>query len=377
MKKYIKETIKKLQDSDKLKIEVILKSPNDYKKNFLKVSYNKLLFLLQTRIVPSHLKNAFLRTTGMHVGRDACIPHYIKFDPYFPELIYLEQGCLVGGDSRFITHEIKQEKKNGLVVNKLILGKNIIRERTMIGGMCTMFPGSEIKKNSLLMFFSDLDGIASEGQLWGGRPAKKIQAFSAEEIEKYFSLSEGINSTGSSKEYYRNFKAQVRAFLKDPQKSYLKIQYNGKRLNAGDDWWRARNFIRIWYNGIIIEFTRLLPHSWFKTLLLRMAGVKIGKNVKLAKGVIFDHIFCDTITVEDNVHLDENVYCDGHEYTISQTVFGRTLIKKGVHIKRDSFVRIGTTIGENTIIQPNSFCQREIPANEVWGGNPAKCIKKV
>ena len=364
MKKYIKDAIKKLQSSDKRKITVVLKSKNDYKKNFLRRLYNKLILNIQKKVVPAHIKNFILRTTGMRIGRDVCIPHDIYFDPYFTELIILEDGSLIGGGSFIYTHEIKGKK--------LILGKCILKERTMIGGASTLLLGSLINKNSMLMFFSDLNSEIPEGELWGGKPAKRVMKFSKEDIDKYF-----IPSNGKYKEYYKEFKKEVKEFRKNKEKTYLKVYYNGKRLNAGDDWWRARSVFRIFYNGVIIEITRILPHCWIKTLLLRRVGAKIGKNCRIGKGVVFDHIYCDNITLEDNVTIDDNVYFDGHEYTITQTVFGRTLVKKGAHMKHHSFARTGTTIGENSVIEEYSMAQREIPPNEVWGGIPAKFIKKL
>lgn len=362
MKQYVKLALRELLDTDKLKIEVVLQNKNDYKKNPFRLFYNKSVLLLQQKIVPCHLKNLILRTTGMKVGHDACVPHDIVMDPYFPELINLEKGCLVGGESEIISHEIKGDK--------LILGKVILRERTLMGGCSTMKPGSAINKNSILNMYSELDAEIPESELWGGKPAVQMMKFTPEDVDKFFRLSK------KDKGYYKTFRKQVKSFMKDPSQTYLKIYYDGNRLNAGNDWWRARNYFRIWYNGAIMEFTRFLGHSWFKTLLYRMIGVKIGKNVKIGKGVVFDHIFCDTITIEDNTVLDDHVYIDGHEYTMTQTVFGKTKIKKGAHLKHHAYVRTGTTIGEHTIIEPNSMCQREIPANEVWGGNPAKLIRK-
>ncbi|PIZ52195.1 hypothetical protein COY27_01040 [Candidatus Woesearchaeota archaeon CG_4_10_14_0_2_um_filter_33_13] len=362
MKAYIKKAVKELQDSDKLKVEIHLKNKNDYKKNFLRVAYNKTLLFLQTRIIPSHFKNWLLRTTGMNVGYDCCIPHYIKFDPYFPELIYLKNGCLVGGDTRLITHQVKG--------NRLILGKNIVEERVLVGGLSGLLPGSVINKDSILMFFSDLDGVIPKGQLWGGKPhAKFVMNFSAEEIDKFFKPS-----NGKHKDYYKEARAKINEFLENPKSTYLKIHYNGKRLNAGDDWWRARNIFRIWYNGILVELSRLLPHCRLKTLLLRMVGVKLGKNVKIGRRVVFDHLYGDLVSVGDNSVIEDDVYFDGHEYTITQTVFAKTNVGKNVHIRRGTYVRPGTQIGDNTTIEPYSFAQRDIEANAVYAGNPAKLI---
>lgn len=361
MKKYVMDAVNELLSSDKNVVEFVLKSKNDYKRNFFSLFYNKFILLVQQKIIPCHLKNFILRTTGMKIGYDACIPHDIYFDPYFPELIYLRKGCLVGGGSRFITHKVKD--------NRLTLGKCVIAERTLFGGCSDMMPGSKLSKNSMLMFFSVLDKEIPEGELWAGKPAKLLTKFSKEDIEKFHKPSK------KDKNYHREFKKQLKAFLDDPEKTFFKIHYDGNRLNAGDDWWRARNVIRTWWNGIIIEITRRLPNSFIKTALLRMAGMKIGKNVKIGNRVVFDHLFCDNITIEDDVTIEDDCYLDGHEYTITQTIFGKTLLKKGVHLKHHTYVRTGTTIGENTVIEPYSMAQREIPANEHWGGSPAKPLK--
>lgn len=361
MKAYVKKELEKFMRSKERVVEIQLKAKNDYKKNFLRILYNKFLFFLQTRIVPSHFKNWLLRTTGMNVGYDACIPHYIKFDPYFPELITLGKGCLIGGDTTMITHHLKGKT--------LKLGKIDVADRTLLGGMSLINPGFKLNKNAMLMFISEADKVIPKGELWGGEPAKKIMKFTPEQIEKFHKPST------HDPQYYKNFRKKLKEFLKDPSRTYFKIHYDGKRLNAGNDWWRARNVFRIWWNGILVELTILLPHCWLKTLLLRMVGLKIGKNCTIGKGVVFDHLFGDNITLEDDVTIEENVYLDGHEYTITQTVFGKTLLKRGVVLKKNVYVRTGTTVGEKTIIEENSWIQREIPSNQVWGGRPAEFIK--
>ncbi|MBW2978027.1 hypothetical protein KY331_04235 [Candidatus Woesearchaeota archaeon] len=362
MKDYIKKAVKELKDSDKTKTEITLKDKDDYKRNILRLLYNKLVLGLQKKIVPSHLKNFLLWTTGIKVGWDACIPHDIYMDAYFPELITLGRGCLVGGESFIHTHEVKG--------NKLILGKCIVKPRTLVGGLGVCKPGFVLNKHSMLMYASECDKEIPEAQLWGGKPAKMMKELSKEEVEKYFKPS------NKNKTYYKKFKKEVTEFMKDPNRNFFKMHYDGKRENPGNDWWRARNVFRIFYNGAIIELCRLMPHNFIKTLLLKAAGIKIGKNVKIGKGVVFDHIYCDTITLEDNVKLDDYAYIDGHSYTITQTVFGKVVVKKGAHLKHHSFVSTGTIIGENAVLEPYSAAAKEVPANEVWAGMPAKFVKK-
>ncbi len=362
-KEKIEKAVQDIISGKKVKVTITLDDQNFNIKPLPVLLWNKLVFFCQKLIVPSHIKNWLLRTTGMNVGHDACIPHYISFDPYFPELIYMGVGSLIGGVSSVWAHRLEGKK--------LTLGKVELKDKTMISGLVTLWPGAVVNSNSIVSLNSELDHEIPEGEIWEGRPAKCILKLTPEQIDKYFRKVDM-----DPKQYYKEFRKKVKAFQKDPNQSYLKIQYGGTRAGAGNDWWRARNVLRIFYNGIIIELAKLLPHSWFKTLLYRMIGVKLGKNVHIGKGVVFDHIYCDMIVLEDNVRVDDDCYFDGHEYTIAQTVFGRVRVKKGCHLKHHAFVRIGTTIGENTTIEPWSMAQREIPPNEVWGGVPAKFIRK-
>ncbi len=362
-KEQIKQAVQDIRSGKKKKVTITLKDKDFNIKPLPLLWWNKFIFFIQRWMVPMHFKNWLLRTTGMNVGHDACIPHYIDFDPYFPELISIGGGTLIGGDSSLWAHKLEGRK--------LKIGRVELADKVMIAGFVTLWPGAKVNRNSMINLVSELDREVPEGELWGGKPANQQLKLSQELIDKYFKKKDM-----DTKEYYKEFRKKVRAFRKDPSQNYLKIYYGGNRAGAGSDWWRARNILRIFYNGIIVEISRMLPHCFLKTLLLRMIGVRIGKNVRIGKGTIFDHIYGDMTTIEDNVRIGEHCYFDGHEYTISQTVFGRVLIKKGCHLKHHTFVRIGTTIGENTTIEPWSMCQKEIPPNEVWGGIPAKPLRK-
>lgn len=325
--------------------------------------FNKFIFAIQKKMVPSHFKNWLLSLTGLRIGFDACIPHDITFDPYFPELITIGAGSIVGGESTVIAHTFQD--------GRLIIGKVEFKPRTLMGGFSTLGPGGVISKNSILAMNSELYEAMPEGEIWSGKPAKCVKVLDEVAIEKYFGRPKG-----SPKKYYRSFMELVSRFRRDPSANFLKIQYNGSRLNAGSDWWRARSIVGIFWSGILVELQRQLPACALKNIMLRLAGARIGKGVRIGRNVILDHLMTWSIEIGNDVIIEHDAYIDGHSYTISQTIFGKIKIEDGSVIRHHALVEIGTCIGKGAVIEPYSSASRVVPSGEVWGGTPATFIKK-
>ncbi|HLD06316.1 MAG TPA: hypothetical protein VJC16_02155 [Candidatus Nanoarchaeia archaeon] len=363
-RKLIGQKTRELQQSGRRTAVIKIGDSRNLKVNPLRLAFNRAVIALSWKIVPSHFKNWLLRRTGLHIGHDACLPNDIVFDPYFPELITIEDGALIGAPNTIMAHSYR--------AGKLTIGKVLVKKRVLVGAFSSLQPGAVVHEQSILNMGAELRGEVPAGQLWGGRPAAPWKKFDAGEIEKYFQPSSGRHA-----EYYQEAKEKIRQFRRDPSANFLKIPYNGRRLNAGDDWWRARSVLRIFYNGAIIETARLLPHCLLKTSLLRMAGVKIGKRVMIGKGVVFDHIYCDLTTIEDDVHIGNDCQFGGHEYTITQTIFGRVTLKQGAALENNVLVRAGSTIGEGALVEAGSAVSKEVPAHERWGGVPARFIARL
>ena len=52
-------------------------------------------------------------------------------------------------------------------------------------------------------------------------------------------------------------------------------------------------------------------------------------------------------------------------------------IGEDVFIGAHSIILKGVTIGARSIVGAGSVVTKDIPADEVWAGNPAKCIRKL
>ena len=104
--------------------------------------------------------------------------------------------------------------------------------------------------------------------------------------------------------------------------------------------------------------------------------VKIGNNVTVKSGVQL----WDGITLEDNVFVGANVTFTNDKYPRSKSADWQcltTIVKKGASIGAGSTILCGITIGENAMIGAGSVVTKDIPAGELWVGNPAKFVRKL
>lgn len=108
-------------------------------------------------------------------------------------------------------------------------------------------------------------------------------------------------------------------------------------------------------------------------LLMQLLGARIGANVAIA-GVIRDH---PLITLDAFATIGQNSVITAHAITHDRIVL------KPVRIGRNSVVGIncvvmpGVTLEENAVLAPGAVALMDtyIPANELWGGVPARRLK--
>lgn len=104
--------------------------------------------------------------------------------------------------------------------------------------------------------------------------------------------------------------------------------------------------------------------------------VKIGNNVTIKPGVQI----WDGVTLEDNVFIGPNVTFTNDLYPKSKNTkfqLKKTLVKRRASIGANATILAGITIGENALIGAGSVVTKDVPANEIWVGNPARYYKNI
>jgi UDP-2-acetamido-3-amino-2,3-dideoxy-glucuronate N-acetyltransferase len=115
------------------------------------------------------------------------------------------------------------------------------------------------------------------------------------------------------------------------------------------------------------------------------AFVEIQKNAKVGRNCkISSHTFiCEGVTIEDNAFIGHSVTfindcyprataSDGQLQTEKDWKVEPTLVKKGASIGSGTTVLSNVTIGENSIVGAGSVVTKDVPANAIVAGNPAR-----
>ena len=154
-------------------------------------------------------------------------------------------------------------------------------------------------------------------------------------------------------------------------------------------WQRISDNVKLGKDVIIRDFVNLYgctigDNCKIGTFVEVQKGVTIGSNTKVSS-----HTFiCEGVDIEDDVFIGHNVSFINDKYPRSTTADGtlqteadwqvvRTRIKKGASIGTSSTILCGVVVGENAIVGAGSVVTRDVPANAVVAGNPARILRKV
>ena len=119
------------------------------------------------------------------------------------------------------------------------------------------------------------------------------------------------------------------------------------------------------------------------------AFVEIQKNARVGRRCkISSHSFiCEGVNIEDNVFIGHGVTfindtypratANGGLQTEADWEVEKTRVCEGASIGSGSTILANVTIGENAIVGAGSVVTKDVPANAIVAGNPAKFMRFV
>ena len=111
---------------------------------------------------------------------------------------------------------------------------------------------------------------------------------------------------------------------------------------------------------------------------------KVGRNCKISS-----HTFiCEGVTIEDDCFIGHNVTFINDKYpravntdrslkTEKDWQCTDSVVKRGAAIGSGATIMCGVTIGENSMVGAGAVVVRDVPADMVVAGNPAKVVKSL
>jgi len=107
---------------------------------------------------------------------------------------------------------------------------------------------------------------------------------------------------------------------------------------------------------------------------------RIGKNVFINLGCAFLDI--GGITIEDDVLIGPKVSLITESHQLNPAM-RKALLAKPIVIKRNAWIGAGAiilpgvTVGENSVVAAGAIVSKDVPANSIVAGIPAKFIKNI
>jgi acetyltransferase-like isoleucine patch superfamily enzyme len=119
------------------------------------------------------------------------------------------------------------------------------------------------------------------------------------------------------------------------------------------------------------------------------AFVEVQKNAVIGKRCkISSHTFvCEGVAIEDNVFVGHGVVfindsypratTDGRLQTEADWNVEKTVVKQGASIGSGCTILAKVTIGENALVGAGSVVTKDVPANTIVVGNPARVVREI
>lgn len=128
---------------------------------------------------------------------------------------------------------------------------------------------------------------------------------------------------------------------------------------------------RVWQFCVVLPNARIGHDCNVNAQCLIENDVVIGDRVTIKSGVQV----WDGVTLEDDVFVGPNVTFTNDRHPRSRRrppEFERTVVRRGASIGANATIVCGVEVGAGSMVGAGSVVTRNVPAGELWYGNPAR-----
>lgn len=304
--------------------------------NFInQIRLNVRLRLLQFG-TPKFKRN-YLRDLGANVGERVMITFGNTLDVIFPQFLSIGDDTVFGMGSCVMTHQFYEDD---LYIGPVEIGKNVL-----IGAGAIISPGVKIGDNSII----------TPGVVHYDVPPNTLCVGLPEDVR--------VSLEGK--------KIQL-------AEAKRKVVKTGWDLH---DWRQFMPASIILAKNVLLELQKLPMSQNTRQYLLRLAGLKIGKNVVVEDNVVFDAWYPENITIEDGAHVKRHAVIACHEGVPPQQPgekgsfrVGEVRIGKNVLIESGSGILPGVYVGDNAEVLPYTFIATDVKEGIQVVGIPSRKV---
>ncbi|MCC6684901.1 MAG: N-acetyltransferase [Bacteroidia bacterium] len=133
---------------------------------------------------------------------------------------------------------------------------------------------------------------------------------------------------------------------------------------------------RIWQFAVVLQGASIGENCNINSHTFIENDVVIGNNVTVKCGAYL----WDGMRIHDNVFIGPNATFTNDKFPRSKqypSAFQPIVVEEGASIGANATILGGITIGKHAMIGAGSVVTKNVPANELWVGNPARFVKKL
>lgn len=145
-----------------------------------------------------------------------------------------------------------------------------------------------------------------------------------------------------------------------------------------------RSLFRVFLQKVLHIMARFCIPPGFRLALYRLMGIEIGRNVFVGLDTYLDCQYPELIVIEDDVTVSFRVMVIVHddarrmdrvEPGAGSGTVAPVVLERGCYLGAGCIVLPGVTVGERSVVAAGAVVVRDVPANKVVAGVPAREIK--